>query len=192
MVSIVSAIVKVLVMFRYNGGVVEAGRDGGELDGPLSAPPHSATPRSSPVTAVDLSSISIIYPPPAAIAASTTAHYPTLLSRLARSAQYTTMTRATQLISLLFLLTSVTPPDKLFCTSNLANLNFCQLYLAAYLELLPFIPALVQQEIVPVLPFWAIVAFGAYLLANLGWGVLTFKDTEGAYHELLKVRNAAG
>lgn len=41
------------------------------------------------------------------------------------------------------------------------------------------------------LPFWAIVSFGAYLLASLGWGVLTFKDTEGAYKELVQVRSDA-
>jgi dolichyl-phosphate mannosyltransferase polypeptide 3 len=38
-----------------------------------------------------------------------------------------------------------------------------------------------------VLPFWAIVSFGAYLLFSLGWGVLTFKDTEKAYDELVLV-----
>ncbi|CCX32548.1 dolichol-phosphate mannosyltransferase subunit 3 [Pyronema domesticum] len=75
------------------------------------------------------------------------------------------MTRATQTISLLLILSSI--------------------YLAAYLQLIP-LPAKVQDEIIPILPLWALVTFGAYLLFNLGLGVATFKDTEGAYHELMK------
>ena len=59
-----------------------------------------------------------------------------------------------------------------------------QVYLAAYLQMIP-LPAKIQDEIIPCLPFWAIVTFGSYLLFSLGWGVLTFKDTEGAYKELL-------
>jgi dolichol-phosphate mannosyltransferase subunit 3 len=35
------------------------------------------------------------------------------------------------------------------------------------------------------LPFWALVSFGAYLLFSLGWGIVTFNDTEGAYKELM-------
>lgn len=64
-----------------------------------------------------------------------------------------------------------------------------QLYLAAFLELIPF-PAKIQDDIIPVLPFWGLVSFGAYLLASLGWGVLTFRDTEGAYKELLVVSSS--
>ncbi|KAK7747450.1 hypothetical protein SLS53_001705 [Cytospora paraplurivora] len=74
------------------------------------------------------------------------------------------MTRAQQTISIALLLSSV--------------------YLALYLQLIP-LPAVVQTEIVPILPFWALVAFGAYLLARLGWGVLTFNDVPEAHKELL-------
>lgn len=42
------------------------------------------------------------------------------------------------------------------------------------------------------LPFWALVSFGAYLLGTLGWGVLTFKDTEDAYKELVEVSGYTG
>lgn len=35
------------------------------------------------------------------------------------------------------------------------------------------------------LPFWALVALGAWLLFRLGWGVLTFHDTPAAYKELM-------
>ncbi|KUI70002.1 putative dolichol-phosphate mannosyltransferase subunit 3 [Cytospora mali] len=74
------------------------------------------------------------------------------------------MTRAQQTISIALLLSSV--------------------YLALYLRLVP-LPAVVQTEIVPILPFWALVSFGAYLLVRLGWGVLTFNDVPEAHNELM-------
>ncbi|KAI1388060.1 dolichol-phosphate mannosyltransferase subunit 3 [Hypoxylon trugodes] len=73
------------------------------------------------------------------------------------------MTRAQQTISIGLLVTS--------------------LYLALYLQLVP-LPELVQTEIVPVLPFWALVSFGAYLLFRLGWNVMTFHDVPEAHKEL--------
>ncbi|KAI1815960.1 dolichol-phosphate mannosyltransferase subunit 3 [Poronia punctata] len=74
------------------------------------------------------------------------------------------MTRAQQTISIGLLITS--------------------LYLALYLQLVP-LPDLVQTEIVPVLPFWALVSFGAYLLFRLGWNVMTFHDVPEAHTELV-------
>ncbi|KAF3761822.1 dolichol-phosphate mannosyltransferase subunit 3 [Cryphonectria parasitica EP155] len=74
------------------------------------------------------------------------------------------MTRAQQTVSILLLLSS--------------------LYLSLYLQLIP-LPSVIQTEIVPVLPFWALVSLGAYLLARLGWGVLTFNDCPEAYKELM-------
>ncbi|KAI2607707.1 dolichol-phosphate mannosyltransferase subunit 3 [Hypoxylon fragiforme] len=74
------------------------------------------------------------------------------------------MTRAQQTISLGLLVTS--------------------LYLALYLQLVP-LPELVQTEIVPVLPFWALVSFGAYLLFRLGWNVMTFHDVPEAHKEIV-------
>ncbi|KAI0811325.1 dolichol-phosphate mannosyltransferase subunit 3 [Xylaria sp. FL0064] len=74
------------------------------------------------------------------------------------------MTRAQQTISVGLLITS--------------------LYLALYLQLVP-LPELVQTEIVPVLPFWALVSFGAYLLFRLGWNVMTFHDVPEAHKELV-------
>ncbi|MCJ1349148.1 hypothetical protein MMC31_007384 [Peltigera leucophlebia] len=59
------------------------------------------------------------------------------------------------------------------------------LYLACYLQLIPF-GSKVQDEIIPVLPLWAIVSFGAYLLFKLGLGVFTFNDVPDAHKELLK------
>ncbi|EON99252.1 putative dolichyl-phosphate mannosyltransferase polypeptide 3 protein [Phaeoacremonium minimum UCRPA7] len=58
------------------------------------------------------------------------------------------------------------------------------LYLSLYLQLIP-LPDIIQQEIVPVLPFWALVSLGAYLLVRLGWGVFTFNDCPDAYKELM-------
>ncbi|KAF2033596.1 dolichol-phosphate mannosyltransferase subunit 3 [Setomelanomma holmii] len=73
------------------------------------------------------------------------------------------MTRASQTISIAMLLTS--------------------LYLAVFMEVVSF-PEKIQKEIVPVVPFWALITFGAYLLFKLGWGVFTFNDVPDAYKEL--------
>jgi len=75
------------------------------------------------------------------------------------------MTRAQQSISIGLLVTS--------------------LYLALYLELIP-LPKLISTDIIPVLPFWALVSFGAYLLFKLGYGVFTFNDVPEAHAELMK------
>ncbi|KAF2687363.1 dolichol phosphate mannosyltransferas-like protein subunit 3 [Lentithecium fluviatile CBS 122367] len=74
------------------------------------------------------------------------------------------MTRAQQTISIAMLLTS--------------------LYLAVFMKVVSF-PEKIQKEIVPVLPFWALVSFGAYLLFKLGWGVFTFNDVPDAHKELM-------
>ncbi|KAK4449645.1 dolichol-phosphate mannosyltransferase subunit 3 [Podospora aff. communis PSN243] len=74
------------------------------------------------------------------------------------------MSRAQQTISLALLLSS--------------------LYLSLYLELIP-LPVAIQQDMVPVLPFWFLVSFGAWLLFRLGWGMFTFRDTPDAYAELM-------
>ncbi|KAI9151543.1 dolichyl-phosphate mannosyltransferase polypeptide 3 [Paramyrothecium foliicola] len=63
-------------------------------------------------------------------------------------------------------------------------------YLALYLELVP-LPAVIQEQIVPVLPFWALVSFGALLLFRLGWGVVTFNDVPEAHKELMAEINEA-
>ncbi|KAG9206892.1 hypothetical protein G6514_000182 [Epicoccum nigrum] len=74
------------------------------------------------------------------------------------------MTRAQQTISIAMLLTS--------------------LYLAVFMELISF-PKKIQKEVVPVIPFWALISFGAYLLFKLGWGVFTFNDVPEAHAELM-------
>jgi len=75
------------------------------------------------------------------------------------------MTRAQQNISLALLVSS--------------------LYLALFFELIP-LPALVQEQIVPLLPFWALVSFGALLLFRLGYGIFTFNDVPAAHQELME------
>ncbi|KAK3679211.1 hypothetical protein LTR78_000772 [Recurvomyces mirabilis] len=57
--------------------------------------------------------------------------------------------------------------------------------MVAFLGLAP-IPEIIQNQIVPVLPLWALVSFGAYLLGKLGYGVLTFNDVPQAHAELMK------
>ncbi|KAL1799781.1 hypothetical protein ACET3X_000123 [Alternaria dauci] len=75
------------------------------------------------------------------------------------------MTRATQTISIGMLLTSI--------------------YLSLFLQVVP-LPQKIQEEIVPFLPFWALISFGAYLLFKLGWGVFTFNDVPQAHQELMQ------
>jgi dolichyl-phosphate mannosyltransferase polypeptide 3 len=60
------------------------------------------------------------------------------------------------------------------------------LYVALYVGAIPSSPT-VQNEILPVLPFWVLVAFGAYTLGTLGWDVMTFNDKPEKHRELLKV-----
>ncbi|USP73920.1 uncharacterized protein yc1106_01194 [Curvularia clavata] len=75
------------------------------------------------------------------------------------------MTRAQQTISIAMLLTSI--------------------YLALLLQVVP-LPQKIQEEIIPYIPFWALVSFGAYLLFSLGWGVFTFNDVPEAHAELMQ------
>ncbi|KAJ5108794.1 dolichol-phosphate mannosyltransferase subunit 3 [Penicillium angulare] len=75
------------------------------------------------------------------------------------------MTRAQQTLSVLLLVSS--------------------LYLSLYLGLVP-LNETVQNEVIPVLPFWAIICFGAYLLGRLGLAIFTFNDVPEAHAELQK------
>lgn len=66
----------------------------------------------------------------------------------------------------------------------LALFSASALYFALYTGVIPT-TAMFHDEILPFLPFWALVTFGAYALATLGWGVYSFKDKEASYKELL-------
>lgn len=44
---------------------------------------------------------------------------------------------------------------------------------------------LFQDEVAPLLPWWSLVAFGAYALGTLGYDLLTFKDKPEKYAELM-------
>lgn len=57
-------------------------------------------------------------------------------------------------------------------------------YMCFYFEIVK-LPEPMHAQILPVLPFWVLVALGAYALASLGWGVFTFQDKEQAYQQLL-------
>ncbi|OQO10785.1 hypothetical protein B0A48_04085 [Cryoendolithus antarcticus] len=48
------------------------------------------------------------------------------------------------------------------------------------------LPSKLQDEVLPVLPLWAIVTLGAYLLFKLGYGVFSFNDVPEAHKELMK------
>ncbi|KAI9373973.1 dolichol-phosphate mannosyltransferase subunit 3 [Aspergillus egyptiacus] len=73
------------------------------------------------------------------------------------------MTRAQQTLSVLLLVSS--------------------LYLSLYLGLVP-LNETVQREVIPVLPFYALICFGCYLLGRLGLAILTFHDVPEAHKEL--------
>ncbi|CEL02423.1 dolichol-phosphate mannosyltransferase subunit 3 [Aspergillus insuetus] len=73
------------------------------------------------------------------------------------------MTRAQQTLSVLLLVSS--------------------LYLSLYLGLVP-INETFQREVIPVLPFYALISFGCYLLGRLGVAILTFNDVPEAHKEL--------
>ncbi|KAE8159730.1 dolichol-phosphate mannosyltransferase subunit 3 [Aspergillus tamarii] len=75
------------------------------------------------------------------------------------------MTRAQQTLSVLLLVSS--------------------LYLVLYLDIVP-LNETIQKEIVPVLPFYALISFGCYLLGRLGVAILTFNDVPEAHEELQK------
>jgi dolichyl-phosphate mannosyltransferase polypeptide 3 len=47
------------------------------------------------------------------------------------------------------------------------------------------LPLKVQVEIIPVLPFWALITLASYLVGRLGLGVMTFNDCNDAYTELM-------
>ncbi|EGC45553.1 conserved hypothetical protein [Histoplasma capsulatum var. duboisii H88] len=82
------------------------------------------------------------------------------------------MTRAQQTLSVLLLITS--------------------LYLALYLGLIPLNPT-IQNEIIPILPFYSLMVIGAYMLFRLGWGVYAFNDVPEEYsslqEEILEAKN---
>ncbi|KAG9311018.1 dolichol-phosphate mannosyltransferase subunit 3 [Chiua virens] len=56
---------------------------------------------------------------------------------------------------------------------------------------IPILDPAVVSQLLPVIPWWLLVSFGAYSLASLGWGLFTFRDCPDAYHELLKEVNEA-
>ncbi|GMM36816.1 hypothetical protein DASC09_041410 [Saccharomycopsis crataegensis] len=47
-------------------------------------------------------------------------------------------------------------------------------------------PEPIFSQIIPLLPWWALISFGAYSLGTLGYDVITFKDKEDKYKELVE------
>ncbi|KAH7101107.1 dolichol-phosphate mannosyltransferase subunit 3 [Auriculariales sp. MPI-PUGE-AT-0066] len=47
------------------------------------------------------------------------------------------------------------------------------------------------RQILVVLPWWTLVAFGSYSLWTLGWGMLSFRECPDAFHELTQEVDAA-
>jgi dolichyl-phosphate mannosyltransferase polypeptide 3 len=114
------------------------------------------------------------------------------------------MTRAQQTITAFVLLATVCLKALPHYQPRASSLTLDpQLYMSAFLGFIP-LPATIQEDVVPVvsvmadpvqdcdpdrllqIPFWAIVSFGAYLLAKLGYGVFSFNDVPEAHEELVK------
>ena len=94
--------------------------------------------------------------------------------------------------------------SNLSVSTNTANADISQLYLALFLGLIP-LPTKLQEDIIPYVrstnpwtikfnncltentqvPFWALISFGAYLLGKLGYNVMTFHDVPEAHKELM-------
>lgn len=66
----------------------------------------------------------------------------------------------------------------------LAVFTFSSVYAALLTGVIPT-PEIIFSQIIPVLPWWLLVTFGAYALGTLGINLLTFKDKEDKYKELL-------
>ncbi|VEU19818.1 DEKNAAC100832 [Brettanomyces naardenensis] len=66
----------------------------------------------------------------------------------------------------------------------LTILTVSSIYLVLYVGAIPT-PAVIHDEILPVLPWWALVSYGCYALFSLGYGVFTLNDKEDKYEELL-------
>ncbi|KAG7571457.1 hypothetical protein FFLO_00640 [Filobasidium floriforme] len=60
-------------------------------------------------------------------------------------------------------------------------------YLLALLGIvnIPFMSQESSDALVPVLPFWVLVTFGAYSLGSLGLGLVRFRDCPEAYRSLM-------
>lgn len=67
------------------------------------------------------------------------------------------------------------------------------IYLLCFFQVVsvPLLDEKISGQIVPVLPWWLLVAFGSYSLWSLGWGLFTFRDCPEAYTELLSEINDA-
>jgi len=49
----------------------------------------------------------------------------------------------------------------------------------------PFVDEDVVVEVLPTIPWWALVTFGSYSLWSMGWGLWTFRDCPDAFEELM-------
>ncbi|OZJ04767.1 hypothetical protein BZG36_01862 [Bifiguratus adelaidae] len=58
------------------------------------------------------------------------------------------------------------------------------IYIAAWIGVIP-LPQTFYEQILPVLPWWSLVSFGAYSLGSIGYHLMTFEDCPGAYQELM-------
>lgn len=62
-------------------------------------------------------------------------------------------------------------------------LAISSIYFALSVGVIPT-PATFHDDVLPVIPWWALVSFGCYALFSLGYGVFTLQDKEEKYVEL--------
>lgn len=71
-----------------------------------------------------------------------------------------------------------------FTETLLAAFTISAIYFSFFVGVIPT-PTVIYEDVIPVLPWWALVSFGCYALGSLGYDVLVFKDKEAKYKELL-------
>ncbi|KKY14347.1 putative dolichyl-phosphate mannosyltransferase polypeptide 3 [Phaeomoniella chlamydospora] len=81
-------------------------------------------------------------------------------------------------------MSGMTRAGETFLALTFAGTVYSALYFAPEMFLLPK-ESDKYEQIVPYIPFWAVIAIACYLLGRLGYGVLIFNDTKGAYKELM-------
>jgi len=67
--------------------------------------------------------------------------------------------------------------------ATIATVSYLLLYLNVFP--LPLVDGKIAEQIVPVIPWWFLVAFGSYCLWSIGIGLVSLRECPEAYNELL-------
>ncbi|KAG8960349.1 hypothetical protein FRC03_006627 [Tulasnella sp. 419] len=83
----------------------------------------------------------------------------------------------------------MTRAQRVLATAGVVAIGYALLFFS--ILPVPLLEPEAVDSILPVLPWWALVTFGAYCLGRLGWHVMTIRDCPEAYHELMSEISAA-